>query len=347
MNLPKLADNLKRMRQNLLQYRKRLESCPFPPLRFWIEPTNHCNLRCPMCPTGRRETGVRPGFMDMNLYRSVIDEISEYAVDVNLFDRGESTIHKDLPGMISYAKEKGLRVRLETNATLLNEGLARDIIERRPDFVSFSFDGYTKEVHEAVRAGSEYEKTLGNILRFLEIKKEKRKARPFTCVQIIEMKEEREKTRRADRRRFKALFRGLPLDGFRIISPHRFAGSIHESVTGSRFGYISEAWSRLVRPHYLPCPYLWFSMVVTWDGKIVPCCMDFSEKYIVGQAGRDRLLDVWNNDLMKDLRIKVASGRYKEVKMCSDCDMLWQYSAFGVSLKSLRDGWIYLREASL
>jgi len=310
--------HLKRMRANSVQYRRGLEECPHPPIRFWIEPTNHCNLRCPMCPTGKRDTTVKPGLMDMDLYRKVIDEISLFAVDINLFFRGESTIHPGLPEMIRYAREKGLRVRLETNATLLTDEMSEKIVDAQPNFVSFSFDGYTKEVYEAVRVGGVYEKTLKNIFYFLDLKKWKGVTKPFTFLQVIELRQVQEKTTRQDRKRFRDLFRAKPLDDFRIVTPHRFAGSIPESVTGGRFGYISDKWARLVRPKYLPCPYLWFSLVITWDGKIVPCCMDFYENMVLGKVGENRIIDVWNNALMHDLRVKIRSKKYKEVKMCSE-----------------------------
>lgn len=333
------------MRRSAGQYRKGLEHCPHPPLRFWIEPTSHCNLRCPMCPTGLRATGLRPGLMDMALFRSVVDEISEYALDINLFFRGEGTIHPSYPEMIRYAKAKGLRVRIETNATLMRKEMADAILDAEPDFLSFSFDGYNREVYEAVRIGGKYDATIENILYFLRRKKESGKRKPFTFLQVIEVEAVRAGTSARDRRCFKRLFKGLPLDDFRIISPHRFAGSISEETTGSRYGYISKAWARFLKPRYLPCPYLWFSLVITWDGKIVPCCMDFFENEILGRAGRDSIREVWNGPEIKSLRNKIASGKYKEIKMCSDCDMLWQYSFFGISVKSMRDAVTFVREA--
>ena len=89
------------------------------PSYIWIEPTNNCNLKCIMCPTGTGMVDVDKGFMDFALYKRIIDEISEYASAITLAISGESLLHPDFFKMIEYASSNGTKVLLNTNATLL------------------------------------------------------------------------------------------------------------------------------------------------------------------------------------------------------------------------------------
>ena len=60
------------------------------------------------------------------------------------------------------------------------------IIDSGLDLLSFSFDGFQKEPYEKIRIGSNFEKTLANILQFLRIKKEL-KSKAFTVFQVIDL----------------------------------------------------------------------------------------------------------------------------------------------------------------
>jgi len=143
---------------------------------------------------------------------------------------------------------------------------------------------------------------------------------------------------------FKRQFRGLPLNGFRMIQPHRFAGQIQESVTANRFGYLKGKRGES-KVGYLPCPYLWHSLTITWDGKIVPCCMAFEEKYILGQVQQNKILDVWNSKKMQNLRRKIKEKKYEEVSLCRNCDLLWQRQILGISIKNLKDLITFIKES--
>ena len=86
--------------------------------------------------------------MDMDLYRKIVDEAKEFIFDINLNHRGESLLHPEIVEAIKYAKQNKMFTRLHTNASLLTEDLAENIIAAGLDRISFSFDGYTKETYE-------------------------------------------------------------------------------------------------------------------------------------------------------------------------------------------------------
>ena len=91
-----------------------------------IEPTNHCNLGCIMCPQPREMQRVK-GMMNFDLYKSIIDELKDTPAEfVYLHQFGESLLHK-ITDMVDYASENGLQVGMSTNGTLLNEKISERI----------------------------------------------------------------------------------------------------------------------------------------------------------------------------------------------------------------------------
>lgn len=295
-------------------YRKRLIELPYSPREFWIEPTNYCNLRCVMCPHGKG-LNVQKGYMDIGLYSKIIDELRGLKVQrINLFLGGESLLHKKLGEMIAIAKNSRIPVRLHTNAALLTEDITISLLDSGGlEEISFSFDGEEKDYYERLRVNAKFEKTLANIRRFLEVKKNRGMRMPRTLIQVI-------KERKADggtpdvSDKFIALFAGLPVDTFRPICFHNFGGTLE--VTG-------DVKYDIVKKEYNPCHQPWRSMSVAWDGEVVGCCLDMEKKLILGDLRSQGVMEVWNGAPMKNLRQALTEGRYRDVELCRECDQLW------------------------
>ncbi|MCX6340351.1 MAG: radical SAM protein [Candidatus Aureabacteria bacterium] len=345
MKAKSLLGYLRKFCLSTAQYRKRNIICAQLPVRLWIEPTNICNLRCIMCPTGRGRL-QNPGRMSLDLYRKIIDEAAAFAIDVNLIGRGEAFLHPEIGEMIRYAHQRGLNVRIETNATVLSPEKSEEVIAAGLDFISFSFDGYGKESYEHIRRGASFDATLGNILQFLQVKKRLAAEKPYTVLQFIEMLPFRERATPESERQFKSRFRGLPLNSYRYVTPHRYVGEIEEGLTGTRYGYMKgmKHWRWLRKLKYTPCAYPWFSMHILWDGTVMPCCMDFHSRYVLGNVPESSLREMWNGEAMKALRRKLGSGSFADMPLCSRCDMLHQTTILGISTKNIRDFKIFLQE---
>ena len=209
-----------RLGEMLWNYRQRTVRLKYYPFRLWIEPTNHCNLRCAMCPNSS-ERAKKKCLMELSLFKRIVDEAQEFVYDVNLHHTGESLIHPDFPEMVAYCREKGLVTRLHTNATLLTEEKARQIIAAGLDLISFSFDGYDKETYEGLRIGARFEETLENIKNFLRLKQELGGIRPWTILELIDFSQDLS----GQRKSFEQDLRSLGLNQFIVKRPHNWGGS--------------------------------------------------------------------------------------------------------------------------
>ena len=66
------------------------------------------------------------------------------------------------------------------------------------------------------------------------------------------------------------------------------------------------------------CARLWFNPVITWDGKVVPCCFDKNAEYVMGDLNNDSFRDIWDGPKYRMFRKSILSGRYM-IEMCRNC----------------------------
>lgn len=302
-------------------YNKKSSILPYAPVRLWVELTSLCNYRCIMCPNKDMNKEAH-GYMDFALYKKIIDEAAEFAFDVNLAHRGESLLHPQIVEAILYAKSKKLFTRLHTNGSLLTEELAHKILESGLDRLSFSFDGFDKDTYEKIRVGGNFEKTLQNILRFLEIKKEQKSKTPNTSIEVINFEAG---NRLQTKKEFEAKFKDLPLDSFVIKDLHNWAGETSKEHN---------------LKHYSTCTFPWNALVIFWDGNVLPCTQDFFGHYTLGNVKETSLLDIWNSESSAHLRSKLTKTQIDEFQTCSQCDRPWRKRLFGVPREYL---WKFIR----
>jgi radical SAM protein with 4Fe4S-binding SPASM domain len=268
-----------------------------------------------MCPND----SIKPekkGFMDLILFKQIVDEICDYTTDIYLHHRGEPLLHPDLFEMIQYAKQKGLHTKLHSNATQLTEDKSIKILESGLDFVSFSFDGYNKETYEKMRVGANFEKTLNNITSFLELKKKFGKKKPYTILQFLDFQDAKidvsVKNKMHDR------FQSLPLDEIREIVAHNWGGNVELNQKKKDPSLKNKS-----------CTFPWYSLTILWDGTVVPCPQDFLGEIELGNVNKNSIRTIWNDNKMLNLREKMISGEYNCFGPCSTCDRLQRKTIFG------------------
>lgn len=298
------------------------------PVRLWIESTSHCNLRCGYCPNKEIEKPDH-GFMSWDLFTSIIDQVADHAYDVNLFHRGEPTMHPRLPEMVAYARAKGLYTRIHTNITLLTEKKARALIEAGIDFLSCSFDGYEKTMYEQNRVGADFERTLENLKRFLRLKRELGVRHPYTVLQVMEIGAPPGRELKRLRKAFLDQFKGLPLDRVVLRTPHNWAGDVFIPEL-SRDALLADG------RRFTPCTFLWYSSTIYWNGTVTACPQDFFNKLGMGDLAEKPLREIWHDTRLVQLRQQMAAGEIPKDLPCYACDRIWRHQVLSVPTDYLR-----------
>ncbi len=313
MNLPNPAQNAVFAIENKLKRNHVVQSELFKrkirwdfPMSINLETTNHCNLRCIMCPRHLTDRGF--GLMDDGLYQKLIDEIAEKGpvLTLTLIKDGESLIHPRVHELIKYAKERKAAHRIEifSNGILLDEDRSVKIIESGLDVLNISIDAMNPETYKKIKGRDQYEMVVKNTKRFAEIKKEMGAKTPLLVAKFIGMTENAEQLQE-----YKSFWK--PIADQVLISPyHNYAGGTSDRKLKSQ----KDAKCRY------PCLVTWFNPVVLWDGLVTPCCVNFMKnELIMGDVKTQTIEEVWQSDKYNKLRADMIRGDMSEWKTCSRC----------------------------
>jgi radical SAM protein with 4Fe4S-binding SPASM domain len=268
------------------------------PEQIRIENTTLCNARCTICP---REKLTRPsGTMSFEDFRAIIDQCNhERLNDLHLQGFGEPLLDRDFVKKVRYAREKLPLTRLffVTNASLLKGGLAKEIILSGVDKIKVSFYGTDAAEYEKIHKPLCYADVRANILEFLRLKKQLGSKKPAFSVKYI------------------GSLPGFLRFALQWLGKARVEFSrVHNYSTGRRFNRPASTAAPL-------CPMVSRPiMQVLWNGDVVPCCYDFNGAYIIGNALRDGLRQVWLSEKYNALRRLNAENAITSIPMCAECD---------------------------
>jgi len=85
--------------------------------RVYIEITNVCNMDCSFCP----KTNRLKEFMNEEKFVHILDQIQRYTEHIYFHIMGEPLLHSDLARFLDLSDEKGFKVNLTTNGTLIDK----------------------------------------------------------------------------------------------------------------------------------------------------------------------------------------------------------------------------------
>ncbi len=126
-------------------------SLKFEPKWIAWEITRRCNLNCIHCrSSSEMVVEQHPDFSTGEAYR-IIDDISSYAKPVVVLSGGEPLLRRDIFDIAQYGTEKGLRMCLATNGTLVTEDICEKIKSSGIRIISLSLDGASEETHDDFR----------------------------------------------------------------------------------------------------------------------------------------------------------------------------------------------------
>lgn len=132
--------------------------------KFYIEITNVCNLACDFCPQTKR----KPEFMKIEIFSKILDEIKPHAEYIYLHVKGEPLLHPEIDKFLDLSYEKGFKVNITTNGTLIND--VKDKILMKPALRQVNFSLHSFDGNEGSKNKDEY---INNILSFVRESTEK------------------------------------------------------------------------------------------------------------------------------------------------------------------------------
>ena len=303
------------------------------PTHLMVEPSTRCNLRCALCPV---TAGLeRPqGFMDLEIFKNAIDEVGDYVFTLLLWDWGEPFLNPSIYAMISYAKQKGIKIVSSTNGHLFGSIEHADkLIQSGIDTIIFAVDGISQETYSRYRQGGDLEAALQGIRTVVARKRVLRSKTPLVNFRFIVMGHNEHEIPH-----LKELAKSLGVDvltlktlNYRLQDPY-FEGALGPHEGEHEFLPKSQRYRRFkcdstglesVRLLRNPCKQLWCNPTIHWSGSVVPCTFDPQDKYVLGDLRKDSLRNIWSGAAYRQMRRRFRTD-WEEISLCAECSYAYR-----------------------
>jgi len=275
-----------------------------------IEPTNICNLKCPMCPSGNGSLSRKRGMMSLDMFKSIIDQVYTKIGILLLWNQGESFLNSGFYEMLAYAKSKHLFTIISTNASLdldvprlAKLGIGKLII---------SMDGISAETYDRYRINGNYQKVLAN-LKALASQPALKDALVWQFIMMrhneheIPQVKELAKALGVDRVEYKTVQIYTESDMVFLPSKPKYS---RYKLTGSGFELKTEILNR--------CRRLWTQPVINQDGEFSICCYDKDLSIPIGNLAQNSFEELWFSSRMNRIRDQILKDR-RSIPICTNC----------------------------
>jgi len=297
------------------------------PFSVHLDVCSTCNFTCTFCfqndKQGMKESGVEWGMMDTSIFKSCVDDLKKFPTKVKkikIGNHGEPTLHPDLPEMIKYARDANVAeiVEIFTNGSRLNPKLNQDLVDAGLQRMNISVEGLTAESYKRIAGYNiNYDQFIANI-RDLYNRKTTDLSLYIKVVDHAVVKSEPGRPTidltESEKKYFFDIF-GQISDEMSIenVVP-QWAETDQNDLTDT--GMYGQKIDQLKEV----CPFPFMYLHVNSDGTVAGCTLDWARKVLVGNKAKHDLYEVWNGELMRDLRLKMLKGERDQIPMCDTCN---------------------------
>ena len=274
------------------------------PIHVDLETASICNLKCTMCPHSKKEHKMEKGLIENELARKIIKDCVESGVtSLKLSGRGEPLLHPYLVNYVELAKSRGIiDVMFNTNGLLLAEKKTRRLVDAGLDLIIISIDGSTKETYESIRIGSSFDQVAHNIEYMLRYRKEQKKFKPMIRLQFVKMEENIREFED-----FLRMWRG---------KADVLVGLDYSNRMGGKKQKAAKTREKLGRAY---CPHPFRRLTISFNGKALMCCVDWDNKYVVGDCRRQVIKEIWHSKAIEYGRACIKKLEHDKIVSCRDC----------------------------
>ncbi len=305
------------------------------PKKIYIEPSSKCNLNCAMCFRHSWNEPFRD--LDYNLFKKLFEEIETFSQRpaIHLGGLGEPFVNPHIYDMITTFKKKGYFLSISSNGTLMPRERMECLIEHGVDRLYLSMD-------PGVLGHGPLDPVLERLREIDAIRREKKKGKPMTGVEIVLTKENVEY--------LPGLVKPLKEAGvtFIILSnliPTR--KQVEDQILYGKGVFQNSAYEKFVKETYsqfnVTLPEFEFlterrcnfisqdSVVIRSDGEVVPCyrlMYSYEEHYLgidrkitvksFGNIREKSLKEIYNTREYAWFRFIVKNSIYPS---CGDCKL--------------------------
>jgi radical SAM protein with 4Fe4S-binding SPASM domain len=256
--------------------------------------------------------------MELVRHEKWLKELSKTVFYVTYYFQGEPFLNPQFLEMIKAAKSYRMFTATSTNAHFITEDNAEEVVRSGLDQLIISVDGVTQEVYEQYRVHGDLEKVWSATEALVKAKQKLNSSTPKLIFQCLAVK--------PNEHEIPFVFekaKSLDVDEVRIKSAQLYdykQGNplMPENEYYSRYKKNRKGIYELKSPGGNHCWRMWSGSVVTWDGKVVPCCFDKDAMHSMGELSTDSFNEIWHSRNYKAFRNSILLNR-KGIDICRNC----------------------------
>ncbi len=304
------------------------------PLNIFLDPTNVCPLKCPLCPTGLGLVDKPKGKLDSDLFKKLMTEIGDELFFIDFYNWGEPLANKEvLLECLRMATDKGVISTISTTLSLpLSEEYIEQLVKSGLSKMIVSLDGASAETYATYRRGGNFDLALENMKRLVAAKKKLCSKTPLIDWQFLvfrfnehEMERAREMAKEIGVDDILFEPPSIELDVYPIPEPlAREMANWHPSNPEYNLYYDPDnpeqpkgcVTEGKVIGNVKRCDWLYVASAIDWNGTVAPCCALYKGSDYIGDLGKQgeksSYMEVVNNEAYRNTRDRFA-GRLPDV----------------------------------
>jgi len=275
--------------------------------KIYVEITNQCNLTCAFCPRSQRPAQA----MTVPFFTGILQKIKKYTDYLCFHVMGEPLMHPELGAFLDISHEKGFKVNITTNGTLVKY-LGPVIAPKR----ALRQINISLHCHKGNGLGGLDDRYIGDIISF--VKSIQREKRPIVCLRLWNLPENGDTVdNRGILQRIDREF-GCDVN----LADH---AKMNEGIKISDNVFLSCAaefdwpgFDKQDRGTTGFCHGLRDQMAVLVDGTVVPCCLDAQGALALGNIVRMPLEDILQSPRARSI-YEGFSKRAVVEELCRKC----------------------------
>jgi radical SAM protein with 4Fe4S-binding SPASM domain len=240
-------------------------------------------------------------------------------MNLTFYFQGEPFIHKGFLDMVRYAADRNIFTSTSTNAHFLDEGTCERVMESRLGRMIISLDGTDQETYAQYRKGGQLNKVLEGTRNMVKARRSSNLSGPELVFQFLVVKPNEHQISEV-----KALAKTMGVDRVVLKTAQLYDFEDGNELMPEQDRYSRYRWDEGLQKFRIKntlddqCWKMWHSCVITWDGKVVPCCFDKDASHQMGSIEESGLNSIWHSASYQEFRAQILKSR-GQIEMCKNC----------------------------
>ena len=310
------------------------------PLCISIEPSNLCNFKCSMCYHGNNENdaAAKPlKNMTWDIFQKTVDDVKKLVMKtgnpiklIKLYSTGEPLLNKKIVDMIKTIKNLNIceKIEVTTNASLMDEKIARDLVDSGLDILRISvYSIYSERMKIITKSEISPDVIKKNVQYIWNYRNGKGANLPIIYVKMLDSNTKEnddfieEYCNCSDEVGIDEVFELNIGDGNSAFD--NFYGDLskeaHEkSMSMNTYGSEKRR----------PCRYPFTHLTIRNDGTAIVCCADWLKELKIGNINNNTIEEIWNSKTLYQLRIEMIKTKATKWVACRHCEIPYRDSEY-------------------